>query len=180
MLPKPGSLNTEPGEVPLLPGALVPPGPSKAWQLWFGGPVPFGLEAAIALAALPRPRRPVRTSVVTIRRIRPPMGCCAWGHVSPRSCPLLRVDAQNRSACRPGRSGHYSIWPVSGSTPRVRCPVPVPRSEGHDSRAFLPFGAGPRYCPGRNLAMLEATMVAALLVRNFEITRPPSAPAVGE
>jgi cytochrome P450 len=54
------------------------------------------------------------------------------------------------------------------------------RSEGHDTRAFLPFGAGPRYCPGRNLAMLEATMVAAMLVRNFHITRPPAAPAVGE
>ncbi len=56
----------------------------------------------------------------------------------------------------------------------------APRSDGHDTRAFLPFGAGPRYCPGRNLAMLEATMVAAMLVRNFEITRPPSARAVGE
>ena len=56
----------------------------------------------------------------------------------------------------------------------------APRSEAHHTRAFLPFGAGPRYCPGRNLAMLEATMVAAMLVRNFEISRPLSAPAVGE
>ena len=56
----------------------------------------------------------------------------------------------------------------------------APRSQGHDTRAFLPFGTGPRYCPGRNLAMLEATMVAAMLVRSFEITRPPSATAVGE
>ena len=56
----------------------------------------------------------------------------------------------------------------------------APRSQPHETRAFLPFGAGPRYCPGRNLAMLEATMLAAMLVRNFEITRPPSAPAVGD
>src|SRR6266849_5556829 len=150
MLPKPGSLNTEPGEVPLLPGALVPPGPSKAWQLWFGGPVPLGLEAAIALAALPRPMRPVRTSVVTIRRIRPPMGRRAWSHVSPRSCPLLRVDAQNRSACQPGRSDHYSVPASQRLDPRrvsygrasCRC-CQMPRCRWKSSRGWLVIARPP-------------------------------------
>jgi cytochrome P450 len=49
-----------------------------------------------------------------------------------------------------------------------------------DIRAFLPFGSGPRYCPGHNLAMLEAKMVMAMAVRNFEITRPPAAGPVTE
>jgi cytochrome P450 len=34
---------------------------------------------------------------------------------------------------------------------------------------FLPFGAGPRFCPGRNLAFLEGKAALAMLARNFEI-----------
>lgn len=33
---------------------------------------------------------------------------------------------------------------------------------------FLPFGAGPRFCPGRNLAFLEGKAALAMLARNFE------------
>lgn len=39
--------------------------------------------------------------------------------------------------------------------------------EGHSTRAFLQFGAGPRFCPGRYLAALEMKMVLATLARNF-------------
>ena len=42
---------------------------------------------------------------------------------------------------------------------------------GHNTHAFLPFGAGPRFCPGRHLAMLEIKVVAAMLCRNFELSR---------
>lgn len=41
--------------------------------------------------------------------------------------------------------------------------------EGHSTRAFLQFGAGPRFCPGRYLATLEMKMVLATLARNFSI-----------
>lgn len=41
--------------------------------------------------------------------------------------------------------------------------------EGHSARAFLQFGAGPRFCPGRYLATLEMKMVLATLARNFSI-----------
>jgi len=33
----------------------------------------------------------------------------------------------------------------------------------------MPFGAGPRLCPGRYLAMLEMKMVLAMLLAGFEI-----------
>ncbi len=35
----------------------------------------------------------------------------------------------------------------------------------------FPSGAGPRFCPGRNLAILEIKMAMAMLCRNFSITR---------
>ena len=50
----------------------------------------------------------------------------------------------------------------------------------HNTRAFMPFGAGPRYCPGRHLAMLEIRMVLGMLARNFEVHRAPGTPAPDE
>jgi cytochrome P450 len=45
-------------------------------------------------------------------------------------------------------------------------------------KALMPFGGGPRFCPGRYLALAEIKMVATMLVRNFAITREPG--LVGE
>ena len=39
----------------------------------------------------------------------------------------------------------------------------------HNTQAFLPFGTGPRFCPGRNLALAEIKMALAMLCRNFDI-----------
>jgi cytochrome P450 len=36
-------------------------------------------------------------------------------------------------------------------------------------RVSMPFGAGPRICPGRNLALLEIGLVVSMMFRNFEI-----------
>jgi cytochrome P450 len=43
-----------------------------------------------------------------------------------------------------------------------KCPV-------HNADAFSPFGGGPRYCPGRNLAILEIRMVMSMLLKNFDV-----------
>ena len=45
----------------------------------------------------------------------------------------------------------------------------------HNTRAFMPFGAGPRFCPGRKLAMLQIKMVTAMLCRDFQVNRPTDA-----
>ena len=45
----------------------------------------------------------------------------------------------------------------------------------HNTKAFMPFGAGPRFCPGRQLAMLQIKMVIAMLCRDFEVGRPKDA-----
>ena len=39
----------------------------------------------------------------------------------------------------------------------------------HDASAFIPFGAGARFCPGRNLAFLQIRAVLPMLCRNFDI-----------
>ena len=42
-------------------------------------------------------------------------------------------------------------------------------SLGSSKRVVMPFGAGPRICPGRYLALTEIKMVMAMLLANFEI-----------
>jgi cytochrome P450 len=47
-------------------------------------------------------------------------------------------------------------------------------------KSFLTFGAGPRFCPGRNLAFLEAKTALGMIARNFEIELDPEAEPVTE
>jgi cytochrome P450 len=50
----------------------------------------------------------------------------------------------------------------------------------HNRNASMPFGAGPRFCPGRNLAMLEMKTAVAMLCKNFSITRAETGQPVQE
>ena len=42
-------------------------------------------------------------------------------------------------------------------------------SANSPKRVTMPFGAGPRLCPGRYLALLEMKMVSAMLYGGFEV-----------
>ena len=50
----------------------------------------------------------------------------------------------------------------------------------HDTTAFIPFGTGPRFCPGRNLALLQIRTVLAMLCRNFDVMLVDPNRRVGE
>ncbi len=46
-----------------------------------------------------------------------------------------------------------------------------PPGYAHNRNASTPFGSGPRFCPGRNLALLEIKMAMAMLCKNFDVER---------
>jgi cytochrome P450 len=58
--------------------------------------------------------------------------------------------------------------------------APLEPRTGHPPQALMPFGGGPRVCPGRHLALLEIKTVMAMLGRNFTLTKPVGTPPVGE
>lgn len=54
-------------------------------------------------------------------------------------------------------------------------------AQGDDpGRKLFPFGGGPRFCPGRYLAMAEIKMVMSMLARHFVLERVADAPAARE
>jgi cytochrome P450 len=46
--------------------------------------------------------------------------------------------------------------------------------------AYIPFGGGPRQCIGNNFALLEGTLILAMLTRQFELDLVPGYPVVPE
>ena len=72
--------------------------------------------------------------------------------------------------------------PSSTPTPRFepRDDVPVGADAGPGRAATLPFGYGPRMCPGRNLALAELRSVTLMLARNFDLEAVPGKKAVSE
>jgi cytochrome P450/nitrite reductase/ring-hydroxylating ferredoxin subunit len=65
--------------------------------------------------------------------------------------------------------------------PRAFVPARWIEANGtHEPSAHIPFGSGPRLCPGRTLALLEMKVVLATLYKNFDVVRDGAASDVKE
>eukprot|EP01034_Spumella_vulgaris_P033000 gene33000-40730_t len=53
-------------------------------------------------------------------------------------------------------------------------------SASDPARKLMPFGGGPRFCPGRYLAMAEIKMAMSMILHNFDFTLRPDAQPVEE
>jgi cytochrome P450 len=75
---------------------------------------------------------------------------------------LMRPGATDERHFSNAQSFDPARWLTDGSASKAAT---------SSKRVAMPFGAGPRLCPGRYLAMLEIKMVAAMLLANFEVER---------
>lgn len=66
---------------------------------------------------------------------------------------------------------HPDFWPDPERFDPLRF---TPEQVRERSRfAYLPFGGGPRQCIGNNFAMVEATLITAMIVQRYHLTAEP-------
>ena len=95
------------------------------------------------------------------------------GHLIPRGMVIFMLN--RRIATRDEHFGDAARF-----DPERWLVEDASRERPHDTSTFLPFGAGPRFCPGRNLALLQIRTVLAMLCRNFDVAPAHPGQPVGE
>jgi cytochrome P450 len=73
---------------------------------------------------------------------------------------------------------HPGLWPDPERFDPER--FEPARHAGRDRYAYIPFGAGPRFCVGNTLGMMEATIVLATVARDLRLKKVPGYDVVGE
>ncbi len=73
---------------------------------------------------------------------------------------------------------HPAFWDAPGSFRPERFATPAAVTTHR--YAYIPFGAGPRVCVGSHLGIMEATLVAAMVAREFRFERVSTDPPVPE
>lgn len=82
---------------------------------------------------------------------------------------LLRRASENAHPLADGDAFVPERWLAEGS-----------RAMEAVNRTIMPFGGGPRFCPGRYLAMVEIREILSMMARNFRIVQDADAPPVTE
>ncbi len=82
---------------------------------------------------------------------------------------LLRRASENAHPQEAGAAFRPERWLDGGS-----------RALDAVNRTIMPFGGGPRFCPGRYLAMVEMREILSMIARNFRLEVDPDAPPVEE
>ncbi len=90
----------------------------------------------------------------TIADVRVPTDTVIW-------C-LMRHDSLDERHFRDAAAFEPQRWIGEGG---------VAQAANAATRVSMPFGAGPRLCPGRNVALLEMKMAMAMLLGRFDIER---------
>lgn len=85
--------------------------------------------------------------------VRVPEGTLIWN--------VLRHDSVSDQHFEDAAAFTPERWLSEGHAPQ--------HSASHAKRVSMPFGAGPRVCPGRYLALLEMKMAMAMLLSRFDI-----------
>ncbi|MEV4625772.1 cytochrome P450 [Micromonospora sp. NPDC049523] len=73
---------------------------------------------------------------------------------------------------------HPDFWPSPESFDPER--FDPARSGDRPRYAYIPFGAGPRFCVGNHLGMMEAAFVLAMLARELRLVKAPEHDVVPE
>ena len=165
-----------------------------AWAIWFLSRHPQVLQRARdeVRAALGGERLPnryeqlsmldfVEACVHETMRLKPvaPLNVCE----AVRDTTVAGVEVKKGEfvmcLMRPGATDEKNFPSSQTFDPTRWMSEAGPKAASSAKRVSMPFGAGPRLCPGRYLAMLEMKMVLAMLLSVFEI-ESVAAPEGGE
>ena len=91
-------------------------------------------------------------------------------HLAGARCPMRSIVTVSPWVVQ----RHRSLWPQAESFQPER--FLEPESAVLEQQAFLPFGLGPRRCPGSGFAQQEGLLLLSELVRHFELL-PSARPA---
>jgi len=157
-----------------------------AWTIWLLRQNPAALQAATAEVADVLQGASVPQSVEQLSRLDWLEACAQEAMRLKPVAPLIIVQAQRDTVIadvrvpadalvlclmRPGGMNERKFAEPQAFKPErwLQAEGAAAHSLSSAKRSVMPFGAGPRMCPGRYLALAEIKMVLAMLLANFEI-----------